>query len=430
LERKKWHQSFSRNDPIQTLLNISNSLGQGGSQQGHKREGKSMAYRKSSSFITKGVTVGGVSLACLLLLTDCKEQMPQAPMPPPRVTVAAPLKREVTYYLQLVGNTQAVNTVQLVARVSGYLDKVFFRDGQMVKKGQSLFLIQQDTYVANLQQAEGNVLAQKAQLAYAQSQLDRYTNLFPEKAAAQSDVDNWRYQRDSAEANLKIAVANEELTRLNLGYTLVTAPFDGRIDRRQQDPGNLVGSSSSNTNLAQMSQMDPIYVYFNVSDTDLARLMKSTHWMPGKSNAGKWPVLAGLPGEDGYPHSGHLDFASISVSSTTGTLLMRGIFPNVDEKIMPGLYARVRVPVETRVALLVPATSVGSDQEGSYVLIVGAQNVVQRRNVKTGPLEGDLRVIEEGLAENERVVVSALLKAYPGSQVIPVPENIDLKGNQ
>jgi RND family efflux transporter MFP subunit len=346
------------------------------------------------------------------------------------VSVIQPQQRKVTYYLELTGNTQAVNTVQLVARVSGYLDKVFFRDGQMVKKGQLLFLIQQDTYLDSLQQAEGQVLTQKAQLRYAQSQLTRYSNLLPAKAAAQSDVDNWRYQRDSAEANLKTAEANEALARLNLSYTQVTAPFDGRIDRRLQDPGNLVGSSSSNTNIAQMSQMDPIYVYFNVSDTDLARLMQRTRWTPGTSNAGSLPVFAGLTGDDGYPHSGRLDFASISVSSTTGTLLMRGVFPNAAGKIIPGLYARVRVPVETRVAMLVPATSVGSDQQGPYVLAVNAQDVVERRNVKTGPLEENLRVIEEGLAGNERIIASALLKARPGSRVAPEPESAAMKGSR
>ena len=305
---------------------------------------------------------------CLFCLAGCKGKKPEAPPPPPKVTVVQPLQRKVTYHLELTGNTQAVNTVQLVARVSGYLDKVFFHDGQMVKKGQLLFLIQQDSYIDSLNQAEGQVLTQKAQLRYAQSQFTRYSNLLPAKAAAQSDVDNWRYQRDSADANLKTAVANEASAKLNVGYTRVTAPFDGRIDRRLQDPGNLVGSSPSNTSLAQISQIDPIYVYFNVSDTDLARLMKGTDWAPGKTNAGRWPVLAGLTGEDGYPHSGRLDFASISVSATTGTLLMRGIFPNPAGKIMPGLYARVRVPVETRDAMLVPATAVGSDQQGSYVL--------------------------------------------------------------
>jgi len=300
----------------------------------------------------------------------------------------------------------------------------------MVKKGQLLFLIQQDTYVDSLNQAQGQVLMQKAQLRYAQSQFIRYSNLLPAKAAAQSDVDNWRYQRDSAEANLKTALANVDLAKLNVDYTRVTAPFDGRIDRRLQDPGNLVGSSPSNTSLTQISQIDPIYVYFNISDTDLARLMKGTDWAPGKTNAGTLPVLAGLIGEKGYPHSGRLDFASINVSATSGTLLMRGIFPNAAGKILPGLYARVHVPVETRVVMLVPATAVGSDQQGSYVLVVNAQNVVERRNVKTGPLEGDLRVIEEGLAVNERIIASALLKARPGSRVAPEPENPAMKENR
>ena len=385
-----------------------------------------MNYRKRKPLIS--VAAVATFLFCLFCFPACKEKKPQAPPPPPKVSVIQPLQRKVTYYLELTGNTQAVNTVQLVARVAGYLDKVFFQDGQMVKEGQLLFLIQEDTYIDSLHQAEGQVLAQKAQLQYAQSQFTRYSNLLPDRAAAQSDVDNWRFQRDSAEANLKTALANEELARLNLGYTRVTAPFDGRIDRRLQDPGNLVGSSSSNTALAQMSQIDPIYVYFTISDTDLVRLLQSSHGIPGV--ASKWPFSAGLVGEEGYPHQGQIDFTAISVSNTTGTLTMRGVLPNPAGKIMPGLYARVRVPIETKVAMLVPATAVGSDQQGSYVLIVNAQNIVERRNVKTGPLEGNLRVIEEGLAGNERVVVSALLKARPGSTVSPQPENAATEGNR
>jgi len=370
-----------------------------------------------------------IFVLCLFCSAGCKEKKAPAP-PPPRASVIQPLERNVTYYLELTGNTQAINSVQLVARVSGYLDHVFFHDGQMVKKGQLLFLIQQDSYIDSLKQAEGQVLMQKAQLVYAQRQLTRYLNLLPAKAAAQSDVDNWRYQRDSAEANLKTALANEESAKLNLSYTRVTAPFDGRIDRRLQDPGNLVGSTSSNTNLTLISQINPIYVYFNVSDTDLARLMKGTDWAPGKTNAGSLQVLASLTGEDGYPHKGRLDFASINVSASTGTVLMRGIFPNADGKIMPGLYARVRIPVETKAAMLVPATAVGSDQQGMYVFVVNAQNVVERRNVRTGPLEGDLRVIEQGVAANDRIIANGLLKARPGSKVTPEPENPAMRENR
>jgi RND family efflux transporter MFP subunit len=362
------------------------------------------------------VTVVAIFLFCLFCVAGCKHKKPQAP-PPPKVSVVQPLQRKVTYYLELTGNTQAVNTVQLVARVAGYLDKVFFQDGQMVKKGQLLFLIQENTYIDSLHQAEGQVLAQKAQLQYAQSQFTRYSNLLPDKAAAQSDVDNWRYQRNSAEANLKTALANEEIAKLNLGYTRVTAPFDGRIDRRLQDPGNLVGSSAANTNLAQMSQIDPIYVYFTVSDIDLTRLLQSSHGIPGV--ASKWPFFVGLVGEEGYPHRGQIDFTAISISNSTGTLPMRGVLSNPGGKIIPGLYARVRVPAESKMARLVPATAVGNDQQGTYVLVVNQQNIVERRSVKTGPLEGNLRVIEEGLVGNERIVASALLKAHPGSTVAP-----------
>ena len=385
-----------------------------------------MDYQKRKALIN--FTAVTIFLFCVLCFAACKGQKPQAPPPPPRVSVIQPLQRKVTYHLELTGNTQAVNTVQLVARVAGYLDKVFFHDGQMVRKGQLLFLIQEDTYIDSLHQAEGQVLAQKAQLQYAQSQFTRYSNLLPDKAAAQSDVDNWRFQRDSAEANLKTALANEELARLNLSYTRVIAPFDGRIDRRLQDPGNLVGSSSSNTSLAQMNQIDPIYVYFTVSDTDLTRLLQSSHGIPGV--ASKWPFFVGLVGEEGYPHEGHIDFTAISISDSTGTLLMRGVLSNPAGKILPGLYAHVRVPVETRVAMLVPATAVGSDQQGTYVLVVNAQNIVERRTVKTGTLEGNLRVIEEGLAGNERVVGRALLKARPGSLVSPQLENTATGGNR
>src|SRR5262249_4081633 len=158
-------------------------------------------------------------------------------------------------------------------------------------------------------------------------------------------------------------------------YTTVTAPFDGRIDRRLQDPGNLVGSGT-NTALAQISQIDPLYLYFNISDLDLARLLQSTHGIPGPSDPRKWPVFAGMPSEEWYPHQGYLDFAAISLTSTTGTLLLRGILPNQDRRVLPGLYARVRVPLEQRSALLVPDTALGRDQEGSYVLVVNEKNLV------------------------------------------------------
>jgi RND family efflux transporter MFP subunit len=365
----------------------------------------------------QSISVWAICLISLILPIACKEKA-SAPPPPPAVTVAQPVQRIVTDYLELTGNTQAIYTVQLVARVAGYLEKILFQDGQMVKKGDLLFLIQQNTYQDALRQTEAQILLQKAQLEYAEKQLVRYSNLLQQKATSQENVDNWRYQRDSAQANLKVAEAARDLAKLNLDYTEVAAPSDGRIDRRLVDPGNLVGSGG-NTVLAELNQINPIYVYFNISDGDLARLMGEAHWLPGQVREVEWAVFAGLLNENGYPHRGHLDFASISLTATTGTLLMRGIFPNPDGKIMPGLYTRVRVPIKKGPALLVPQEAIGYDQRGSYVLIVNEQNGVQRISVKTGSLVDHLCVIEDGLSGKEWVVTKGLQKAIPGRQVTP-----------
>ncbi len=362
---------------------------------------------------------GGALLAALLLAMACGQSNVYAPPPPPQVTVVHPVRRLVVDYLEYTGNTQAINTVQLQARVQGFLEKVFFKDGDVVKKGQLLFLIQQNTYQAQLEQAEAQILQQKANYEHAAIETTRYTKLVKQRAAAQTDLDNWRFQRDAYKAAMLAAQAARDLAKLNLDYTRVVAPFNGRIDRRLKDPGNLVGAGEF-TPLADINQIDPIYVYFTISELDLLRLMNTPQGLLPRVNAGKFPVAIGLADDKGFPYEGTVDFAAITLDPNTGTLLLRGIFPNPDNKLIPGLFARVRIPLaQKRQSILVPQVALGYDQQGPYVLIVNDKNVVERRPVKTGPPVDNLRVVEEGLSGDEWVITTNLIRAIPGRPVKP-----------
>ena len=372
-----------------------------------------------------GKPVGWATLGALLAMgiCACGEGNVYAPPPPPRVTVAQPSRQPVVDYLTFTGNTQAINTVQLKARVQGFLDKILFKDGDMVKKGQLLFLIQQNTYQEQLEQAKAQVLQQKANFDHAVVETTRFTKLVQQRAAAQLDLDNWKFQRDAFRAGMLNAQAAQKLAQLNLDYTQVMAPFDGRIGRHLVDEGNLVGAGEF-TLLASVNQIDPLYVYFPMNERDLLRVTGQTGLSPAQAQNLKIPLALGLANEAGYPHKGYFDFAAISLAPTTGTLQLRGIFPNPDGKILPGSFARVQVPIigTEKTALLVPEEAMGYDQQGSYVLVVDDKNVVQRLAVKLGVRVGDLRVVAEGLTGNERVIINGLLRAFPGRPVTPVKE--------
>ncbi|MFO1112567.1 MAG: efflux RND transporter periplasmic adaptor subunit [Rhodospirillales bacterium] len=360
-------------------------------------------------------------VAMALLAGGCEEKNTFVPPPPPKVTVAKPERQSVTDYLELTGNSQAINTVKLVARVEGYLEGLHFQDGADVRKGDLLFTIQPQQYQAQLAQAKAQVQAQQAALLNAETEYERYSRLYQQKAAAATDVDNWRFQRDSSKAAVANAVAQVEIANLNISYTQVTAPFNGRMGRRLVDVGNVVGAGGQETPLAEINQIDPIYVYFTINEIDLLRIRQRQQQAgEGDYRVKPVPIQAGLANELGYPHEGRIDFAAISLDPGTGTLLVRAVFSNPDRGLLPGLFVRLRLPVgRDRNAILVPEVALGYDQIGRYVLVVDDKNVVERRGVQTGQSYGELRVVTEGLNGDERVVVNGLLRAIPGRQVDP-----------
>jgi RND family efflux transporter MFP subunit len=366
-------------------------------------------------------------LAIVLVLfatTACGDSKNQyvAP-PPPKVTVAKPEVRTVTENLEFTGNTAAYATVKLVARVQGYLEKIHFADGAPVKKGELLFTIQQDQYKAQLKQAQAEVAAAKAKLDNAITEYDRYVRLFKQKAAPETFVDQWKYTRDSSAAALENAQAQLEIARLNLSYTTVTAPFNGRMGRHLIDTGNLVGGGGQDTVLAEINRIDPMYVYFTINERDLLRVIGETEAIERQTSGKKderAELFMGLANDKGYPRQGVVDFAAITANPQTGTLQLRGIFMNPKGDMLPGLFARIQAPFQqTQGALLVPADAVGFDQLGNYLLVVKDKNVVERKQVEIGEQVGEMRVIKSGLTGNDSVIIDGLLRAIPGREVTP-----------
>jgi len=330
------------------------------------------------------------------------------------------LEREITDHADFTGRVAAVESVDVRARVSGYLKEVAFQAGQEVKEGQLLFLIEPVVYEAALQKAEAEVSQYTAQLRLAESEAQRSQQLLGSKAVAQEDVEKIMAQRLQATANLEAAKAMVRTAKENLGWTRVLAPVAGKTGVNLLTKGNLVVADQ--TLLTTLVSQDPMYIYFNVDERTMLRAQELIR--QGKATSyqqAAYPVLAGLANEEGFPHKGVVDFVSNQVQTGTGTLNVRGKFPNQDRKLTPGVFARVRIPIgQQHKALLVTDRALGSDQGRPFLLVVGTDNQVARRDVEVGTLhEGGLREIKAGLGSGEWVVVEGLLRVRPGLIAAP-----------
>lgn len=373
-----------------------------------------------------------VALAVVTAVVAAKFWTAEAQLPAPSastpIPVVLPRLQSVTNYVEITGNAAAVNDVKLVARVEGYLDQIHYEDGQFVKKGDLLFTIQLAPYKQQLEQAHAQVLTAQASLLYAKTEFARYTALVKKDAATQTEVDHWAFERASAEAQLLSAKAQVQIDEVNLGYTEVRAPFDGIVGKHLIDPGNVVGGGGQQAALAEITQLDPIYVVANLSEQQVLKIRQnlSQHRLT-LADLHKVPVDVGLSDEQGFPHRGTIEYVAPQLDPATGTLLVRGVLPNPDRALLPGFFVRMRLPMGRvdRNALLVPDRALQTDQGGTYLLVLDSNDVVRQRYVQLGSLMGALRVVTSGLAPEDRVVVGDLWRATPGTKVTPQPTTIE-----
>jgi RND family efflux transporter MFP subunit len=354
-------------------------------------------------------------------LAGCKPENKFQPPPPPDISVAVPLQQQVQPYEVLTGNTVAFNTVDLVARVEGFLSSINYTDGGFVKKGDLLFLIEQTMYKAKVKEAQAELDSAKAQLLNAEAEFTRQETLLRQNVTAQNTYDQAKAKRDSARANVENQEGNLVIAQTNLGYTSVTAPFDGVVTKHLVSVGELVGNGVA-TKLATIVQLNPIYVEFNMSEQDVLNIRDNLKRRLTVEDLSKIPLEIGLMDEEGFPHQGFLNYVSPEIDPMTGTILVRGLFNNPNRDLLPGFFARIRVPtaLAATASLIIPDRVIAEDQAGKYVLVVNKDDVVEQRRITIGQLlVGGLRVISTGLNADDRVVLTTNGKAVPGGKVVP-----------
>jgi RND family efflux transporter MFP subunit len=359
--------------------------------------------------------VAGTALA-----VGCGSGNRYQPPPPPEVTVAQPEERDVTIPGEFTGHTVAFETTDIRARVEGFLDSYAFTPGSDVKQGDLLFVIEPTLYRAQVEQAKADLEGKDADFHAAEQQLEITQAIYQKSAGSRADLVQKTQARDLARAEVERAKANLQAAELKLSYTHIFAPFPGIIDRNLVDVGNLVGSGEP-TKLATIVRVDPIYAYFTMSERELLQYREMQASLGAETGQDGGEARLALATDSGFPHLGQVDYTSNRVDPDTGTIELRAVFPNPDRQILPGMFARVQLPMSRIHALLVPAAALAADQGGEYLLVVLDGGKVEYRRVTVGPPVGEeLRVILSGVTPEDRVIVSGVQRARPGGEVKPV----------
>ena len=396
-----------------------------------------MLIRTKYSPAIRFVALGVLVFALLSAISGCeKASLPTAQQTVPKVTTAAVIQQQTTDYDEYTGKTEASETVDIHARVFGYLKSIEFKDGDFVKEGQTLFTIEPDEYDAIHNQSLSKIAVWEAKLKVAKANLARRQALSATPGAiSREELEEYAAAATEAEANLNAAKADANRTAVDLKYTVVQAPISGRIDRAMVSKGTLLtGGTGSGTLLTKIVDEQPMYVYFDVDERSLLRYMHqrtdSRNTDPGSLRELGIDCYVQLADEKDFPHKGKLDFAESEVNTSTGTARLRGVFENKDDALSSGLFVRVRVPAsEPYQALLIPERALATDQSVKYVYIVGDDGIATRRTVELGPQRGDMRIVSSGLKAGERVIVKGLQRVRPGQKVEATSESDKIATN-
>jgi RND family efflux transporter MFP subunit len=372
------------------------------------------------SKILKFAKIAVIAFLCIYFLTHffSKKSPPEIPLP--SVIVQKPKPQKMVDYVTQTGSTVAYNSVNLVARVEGYLEKIEFVDGAFVKKGQELFVIQPEPYSEQLKAAQATIAAQKAIQAYNNSEYARQKRMYQQHATSLNEVEKWLAKTQEISAELDKATANAVNASITYSYTHVLSPFEGRIGRHLVDVGNLVGNGAA-TNLATVDQIDPLYVYFNLNELDLLKLREMARTQGFKpKDINTIPVYISLQGQTDFKYKAMLDFVNTGLNASTGTMELRALLPNKDHLFIPGLFVQVRIAItQPKQQLTVPDTAVLYDQIGPYLFIVDKENKVVLKRIRIGSLEQGWRGVVQGLNPEDQVIIEGLQNATPGNKVQP-----------